>query len=81
MPPSSPLADPESILLKVIQEQNIVDPATGEEIIGVMHQFCAQTECCRCLGALDHERHAANRRRSRGAVRASNPRSNSDALE
>jgi len=28
--------DPESILLKVIQEQNIVDPATGEEIIGVM---------------------------------------------
>lgn len=28
--------DPESILLKVIQEQNIVDPTTGEEIIGVM---------------------------------------------
>jgi mono/diheme cytochrome c family protein len=28
--------DPESILLKVIQEQNIVDPETGEEIIGVM---------------------------------------------
>ena len=28
--------DLDSILLKVIQEQNIVDPATGEEIIGVM---------------------------------------------
>jgi mono/diheme cytochrome c family protein len=28
--------DPDSILLKVIQEQNIVDPQTGEEIIGVM---------------------------------------------
>ena len=28
--------DPESILLKVIQDQNIVDPQTGEELIGVM---------------------------------------------
>jgi mono/diheme cytochrome c family protein len=28
--------DPDSIFLKVIQEQTILDPATGEELIGVM---------------------------------------------